>query len=518
MAKSSLSLARLLNTPHLDRIVPRLQPEVLHQVITYYGLEDCVEFVALASPAQIARLLDMDVWRPHAGAPDVFDARRFGLWLAVMMESGVAAAADTLAGLDLALVAAGISGHLVAFDAAAVSAYVTLDGDYVEGREDGGPRAADIGGYRIEARRMDVWDEIVELLSFLAAERPHDFGALMHRCVTLSSGVREGDGFHALLQDHEQHLFDLAADREERRDALGYVTPAEARAFLQSARSLQLDTPAAPVHALARAYFRNLAAPRVSAKDTQPIQELPTAPDVGGSPARGSEVAAVIDLLADAGVLDAEPRRLLEAGTADSTRLSLVQAHVRSHAAAAGELAYLANALVAAATLQGRAFTATEASAAAAATCNLGLECWPAQWSAADLVTAFQVGWRVLYRDVCHYAAEGLETTLARRPAHDRELHLQLNGLRAQLVRAIGSGSPWRVRDDLDIILQLDTASWAGLLALLDECPIINAAIRQSGAARTISLQEFEFLSTGEDVKAARAFVARLPAMLNRES
>ena len=100
MANSSLSLDRLLNTPHLDRIIPRLQPEVLLRVIGHYGLDHCAELVALASPAQIASLLDADVWRVRAGTTEeAFDVERFGLWLAVLMQSGVAVAADKLAGI-----------------------------------------------------------------------------------------------------------------------------------------------------------------------------------------------------------------------------------------------------------------------------------------------------------------------------------------------------------------------------------------------------------------------------------
>ncbi len=44
------------------------------------------------------------------------------------------------------------------------------------------------------------------------------------------------------------------------------------------------------------------------------------------------------------------------------------------------ELAYLANAIVAGCSLQARPFTAQEASDAAVATCNLGLENWPPHW------------------------------------------------------------------------------------------------------------------------------------------
>src|SRR5512147_2601443 len=68
-------LDRILDTPHLAHVVPRLQPELLHRVIQYCGLEDCGELVALATPEQLARVFDLDLW--HASQPgqnEQFDA------------------------------------------------------------------------------------------------------------------------------------------------------------------------------------------------------------------------------------------------------------------------------------------------------------------------------------------------------------------------------------------------------------------------------------------------------------
>ena len=57
----------------------------------------------------------------------------------------------------------------------------------------------------------------------------------------MSNGARELDGFHDLLKDQEQDMFDLACEREMRRELQGYVTPAQARAFLQAGRQLGVD-------------------------------------------------------------------------------------------------------------------------------------------------------------------------------------------------------------------------------------------------------------------------------------
>src|SRR5688572_14865959 len=127
---SSRLLDRILTTPHLARVVPRLQPEVLHRIIRHCGLEDCGQLVALATPDQLTRVFDLDLWRPAApGLDEQFDADRFGTWLDVMVEAGATSAATTLAGLDLDLVAAGFVQHVRVFDYAAVAPFITLDGD-----------------------------------------------------------------------------------------------------------------------------------------------------------------------------------------------------------------------------------------------------------------------------------------------------------------------------------------------------------------------------------------------------
>src|SRR5262245_25070944 len=75
-------LDRILNTPGLEQVVPQLRPELLHGIIQRCGLEDCGEIVALATPEQLARVFDFDLWRAaQPGLDEQFDADRFGVWL-----------------------------------------------------------------------------------------------------------------------------------------------------------------------------------------------------------------------------------------------------------------------------------------------------------------------------------------------------------------------------------------------------------------------------------------------------
>jgi hypothetical protein len=518
MATTRPLLDHLLNTADLAQVVPRLSPEVLHRVIQICGLEDSAEFVALATPAQLSRILDVDVWHGRTpGADEQFDVDRFGLWLDVLMQSGAAVAAEKLVGLDMPLVVAGFSRHAAVFDQAAVSSFTTLDGEQVPSRVSQRASTAEIGGYVIEARRMSAWETIVELLAFLQAERSEYFQRLMRSCVRLSHGAREADGFHTLLEDSEQAMRDLAFDREARREQQGYVTPAEARAFLQEARHVQLENAVPPHSPLARVYFRGLE-PTPGEHEDAPGRASGLSPESqtsGSVPIAPGAMAEVVEVLRDAGVLAEDPRGLLRSAEDEHGRAGLTQDHLASHPASLEELAYLANAIIAGCSIQGRPFERREATNAAVAICNLGLEAWPHQWSACDLVAAFQVGWTVLHRDVSMYAAKRLIAVIAGIKCSDRDIHMRLQGLRRELVQNVRDATPWRAREALDVIVMLDAPSWATLAALTDECPVMHAAIHASRVrARAVNPSDYEFISRRSQIAVVREFMDSLAARL----
>jgi hypothetical protein len=104
-------LDRILDTPHLAHVVPRLPPEILHRVIQHCGLEDCGELVTLATPGQLASVLDLDLWRAaQPGRDEQFDADRFGV---ARSADGIwrRRRAQTLAKMDVDLVIAALAQH-----------------------------------------------------------------------------------------------------------------------------------------------------------------------------------------------------------------------------------------------------------------------------------------------------------------------------------------------------------------------------------------------------------------------
>jgi len=564
-AKSSVDdrLARLLDAPFLARVVPHLAPETLHQLIRYRGLDACGEVLTSATPTQLTSLLDLDLWRhPQPGRDEQFDVDRFGEWLEVLVDTGEAVAARTAAALDKQLVIAGLSRYLRVFDPGTFEPTASSDDEPMDRNEmmhsetSGDVLECEVGGYLVRARRTDAWDAIVTLLATLDADHNHYFHAVMQGCRRLSNSRPEIDGLDDLLRAPEQHLHDFAIEREQRRSRRGYATPTDARAFLQMARQSQ-QSPTA-MNAIATAYFR-------AAEEEEDTTAAGTSP---GMPERASDrdaaivsvpgddisasIDAVIELLAEAGVMPERPRALLEAADGDPriVRLPLLRRLMEfllhhnqtAYLTRSRELAFVANTLQAGCSVQSRPFTPEEASDAAACICNLGLECWPASWSSAtshdassprelgatippdtfleehDLVAVFEVGWSVLHRDVSLFVADQLMSTLAGLQCVDADTGSELRALQRQLETQRAAGTPWRAREAAEVLATLDMTAWISVFGLLDECPILPATLTAVLERRTtpVSPTAFEFISTTTQIGDIRVFMKTLPSVLSR--
>jgi hypothetical protein len=234
----------------------------------------------------------------------------------------------------------------------------------------------------------------------------------------------------------------------------------------------------------------------------------------------------------DARILN-EPRRLLGPGPATAVdhlssirgQLSFVQEHDGgAYERRTEELAYLANVLVAGCSFQSRRFRAVEAADAVLATCNLGLEqragsmreaLPPDLLLARDLVSVFHDGWRILHEDVALFTAGRLVDVLAGLACSDRRVQRQIVELCGRLRTQVAAGTPWRERDNLDVLAILDQPSWAVLLNLVDECPVVprDAVVAPGRPALRVST-EFEFISEYRQIKWVAGFLDSLPGSL----
>jgi Family of unknown function (DUF6178) len=542
VGSSRTPAASPVDVSRLARVVPDLAPETLHQIIRQYGLDACAEIVGAATPAQLRSVFDLDLWRSaRPGHDERFDPERFGEWLELLVDAGGTVAARTVAAMDEDLVVAGLSRYVRVFDPAAFA--TTLDGEPLDSdvAAHDGPEC-EMGGYLVRGITTDAWDAIVAFLHALDADHHERFHAVMGACRQLSNSTPEVDGLDDLLVAPEQLLHDLAADREDRRSQQGYSTPADARAFLLMARRRRRPSPGEPkVNPLVAAYFR-------AATDASESEHRSRGPAIPSATLAGvPEVPdAVTDVLFSAGLVPQRPRALLDGADAQPSRLMLVRRlieYVRDHddtlcLTRSHELAFLANTLAAGCSIQSRSFTPREAADAAVGICNLGLEHWPARWPEHvarttddldvtvpdaflmhhDLVSAFEVGWAVLHEDVSMFAAGQLVFTLSSLRCSDPDIQEGLDTLRIELTKQRHAGTPWHARHALDAIAMLDMPAWASVLGLLDECPVIPAALTATLEGRTgaISATAFEFISTRSQLGSVREFLSRFLDILGR--
>jgi len=192
------------------------------------------------------------------------------------------------------------------------------------------------------------------------------------------------------------------------------------------------------------------------------------------------------------------------------------------------ELAFLANALLAGCSVQSRPFTPQEASDAAASICNLGLEYWTATPPDTfppdsflidhDLVTAFTVGWSVLYQDVSVFVAHQLISMLDDVRCVDGDIQRGFVTLRRKLALQRDAGTPWLARDAAEVLAMLDMTAWISVRGLLDECPVVPAALTAILERRTtpVSPTAFDFISTAAQIADIRTFMRKLPDILSR--
>lgn len=74
--------------------------------------------------------------------------------------------------------------------------------------------------------------------------------------------------------------------------------------------------------------------------------------------------------------------------------------------------------------------------------------------------------------------------------------------LRRRLEVQLEAATPWCERDNLDVVAVLDLPTWATLVGLLDECPVIPTLEKPA---------EFTFISENRQVTWILAFAYSLP-------
>lgn len=386
-----MTVDRILAQPALVQAVQALDPRVLGKLVRHVGLEDCGELVALATTEQLARVFDEDLWKSaRPGADETFDASRFALWLAVLVDQSTALAARKLAELDEDLVTLALSKHLFVIDIEQLALRMSSggyedDADLLEKELDSAPYH-EFEDYRVISRDAGSWDAIGAVLVELNEQ---DFGTLrrlLERCCDLSSEyIEDNGGLYEVLSAAQTAEADVAGAREDRREQAGYVAPSAALSLLRlTAQARYEDILASDERdPVTRAHFR------ASAPVAQPKSKPTPAPTAAAREGRGSAVAApaqaleaLMEELGAANVLrDSSPPGALDDGEAGGpapvlTRAlhALGEARHNEHELRMLELAYVANVLLAGCGTKSQRLRPVEAAELALATCNFGAE------------------------------------------------------------------------------------------------------------------------------------------------
>jgi len=498
-------LRRMLDEPNLVAAVQALPATALGKVIDHIGLEDAGEIVALATTEQLQRIFDDDLWRSERpGKDETFDADRFALWLEVMLEAGEEFTAANLAELPEDWVTLALHKNVLVVNieqmAVAMSSSCADDDDILVEKALESCLCEELDEYRIISRKHDGWDVILSVL--LALDRDyHEFLArvLDRLCTLTAEYLDEHGGLHRVLNSQEMLEADVAAEREDRRTAEGYVAPSSAVSFLALARTTPLDEilQATKPDPLTSAYFRSWSRP--SAR--------PASAKAPGEESQDKASQSLLTILHEADVLPGPPPVGLLQGTGEpdtngnlftDAMTALRADSPETHDRRLEELAYATQVLVVGCTFEGRAMRPLEAAHAAMATVNLGIDHLLTGSNAVTVLRResidklFRIGWRLGLQDIVMPAARALELTLRTGAP---------NQARA-LGAAIRSGKPWTA---LPGVRALETgAEIRTLLALSDECPTLRELLaRPRGTPR-----EIVFVASHSQLRAVGEFLA----------
>jgi hypothetical protein len=352
---STQLLMRILERPGVVAAVREMPGAQLSELIDQIGLEDAGELIALASTAQLERMLEDDLWRAErTGGDETFRPERFALWLRVMMEAGEAFLVERLCELPQDLLALAVHRLVLVIDTDVGEEQLSWAGDEAEPIEAALENAVfeEWEEFRVIAREPDAWDDVWGALLSLDRDHHDRLRAILEQCCEMSTEYISGQGgLFQVLTSAEMLESDVAAARDDRRVAEGFVSPADARAFLELARR---GTTADERDPITRAYFRSLHEPA-----PDPTPDRPAKPS--------ASVAAPPEVTALAG------RTHLVAPLFEQAMSDLRERDPRLFAARVRELGYLVNIWIAGGAHDGRRPRPVEALEMVLKTCEAAL-------------------------------------------------------------------------------------------------------------------------------------------------
>jgi hypothetical protein len=373
-SSASRLLRHVLERPDLVLEVRELRPADLGKLIDFVGLEGASELVALATTEQLERVFDEDLWVSESpGSDPHFDARRFAVWLEVLLEAGEEAVIGRLLELPEDFVTLAVARSMLVVDIDALGIALSDASDELEPIEKALESLAceEWEEFRLIARDQGVFELLVSVLMALDREHHGFLRRILERCAAISQEfIADNGGLYEVLTSDEMLEADARGARDERRAAIGHVAPSDAKSFLEYARQ-GLGDPAVrdPV---TRAYFRELVRKEEPSTERNELARLLARATAGekAKPFQAGSRKSRKRLMGSASqALVAKPPSLLEAALGE-----LRERAPSAYAERMEELAYLSNALVAAHAPNGRRLRPIEALELAITTCHRGLD------------------------------------------------------------------------------------------------------------------------------------------------
>jgi hypothetical protein len=374
---STQLLMQILERPGLVAAVRELPGAVLGKLIDRVGLEDAGELVALASTAQLERVFDDDLWRAdRAGGDETFRPERFALWLRIMFEAGEEALVQRLCELPRELVALAMHRLVLVVDLDVLEEQLRPGDEEAQSLEQALESSVfeEWEEFRVIARDPDAWDDAWSALLALDREHHDRLREILETCCEMTLEYISGQGglFQVLTAD-EMLESDVAAAREDRRAAEGFISPADARAFLELARQGKGGDER---DAITRAYFRGLSGPAAAPQGEEPgrvaAASAAGARELEGLLQAAEVIAPPLAALPAMHESKAEPTHVV-APLFEQAMKDLRERDPQRFSARVQEVGYLVNVWIAGGAQDGRRPRPTEAMEVVLKTCEAGL-------------------------------------------------------------------------------------------------------------------------------------------------
>ncbi len=532
-------LKTLTDSAALPAFVRQLPAPVLKRLVDYVGVRDAGELVALTTTTQLRELFEESLWENLTpGKSETLQSGRFVEWLDVLLETGVAAAAERLVELGETFVVLQLEAliKVIAMSTAVTHrAALPCSCSFCVLIEQG-ELAAVFDDYLVSPLHDDEWEPIHILLVELDGANPDFLARVLARCCHEATVLGFADDGAAFLADQTY-------EREQRREAKGFVTPVIAASFLAAARGASLDELCAQTayDALTEACLNRTGAPSGTAAGVVPDDDRSKAEEEGSGPPPPAAELRELEAALIAAELVGEPHQLrLTAPQRQHTtsgelqslldRLQLMDPHAFSQRL--NEVVFLANVLMAGSWYQGGRFTQHEAAQAALACANLGME-YMLTYAQRDqprdvvingsletvpgVVRLFQVGWQVLQR-LPRHAGEQLLAAL-RRPSVREQLarkRWMLDEIESavsdpDLLELIEKGEFEDVSDNLVLLsLVLDPRACHCLRTLMTDFPRYPAQLNVGIRPGQSAVNTTGFIAALRDLDRVEEFLTRL--------